>query len=436
MKRHESVILQFLACMALFLSFYPLIALYTAFDPAYSVLACLLQLGEVLLGGILGFFWGKMLEQKGFFPHWRRLLGCVCSLVVGTAAFLAAGLACGIPSRFGVLLLAAAAFILGEEAVFLPYQKIFHFYLFSLELILAAAVALLTAWLGLPYHPSVQVWVFLAVAALYAVLKNQWGFERQVRGSGNKAHLLPPGIRKKNLLWTFVFLLILGLLFTIRGCFVRLLEGISFSLPKHEAVPDVPMHSESWLPELDPSTIQASPAALALQMVFQYLIPATALYFLICYHRKLTDKMKNLWESFKSMLRQLFLQEKRAFRVQQNIYYSDEVEFTAAKRPEKRRNSGITKRRWRKEYETYRKKGGGYREGYRLTLLWFALQKKAPVPSQTPLEIYKATNAIMEEEGYLQATEGYDAVRYAEKEESAGQHRSLLKILEWMYSQL
>lgn len=437
MKKRETSILPLLSCMALFLSFYPLIALYTAFDPACSVFACLLQLAEVVLFGFVGFLVGKVLERKGYSPLWRRILGCGCALTAGFVAFFTAGIACGLSSRFGVLLLASVACILGEEAVFQPYQKIFHLFLFSLELFLAAAVALLTAWLELPYQAEVQVWVLLAVVALYAILKNQWGFERQVRGSGNKTHLLPVGIRKQNLYWMIGFLLFLVLLFATRGWLVWLLEHTVPSLPKHEALPVAPSQSESWLPELDPSTIQASQAALALQIVFQYMIPATALYLLVCYHRKLTEKMKRLWESLKGFLHRLFFREKRASKIRQNVYYSDEVEFMKAEKSEKRRKQGImTKRGWRKQYETFRRGGGGYREGYRLALLWFALKKKAPAPYQTPLEIYRATSSMIEEKGYLEATEGYDTVRYGEKEESDGQYQSLLRTLAWMYREL
>ena len=96
----------------------------------------------------------------------------------------------------------------------------------------------------------------------------------------------------------------------------------------------------------------------------------------------------------------------------------------------------MTKRSWRNQYELFRRGEGGYREGYRLALLWFALKKKAPTPDQTPLEIYRATSSMIEEKGYLEATEGYDTVRYAEQEESDEQYQNLLRTLAWMYREL
>lgn len=312
-----------------------------------------------------------------------------------------------------------------------PYDRILsHSLLFRFTVIQVAVIALL-AWQDKPIELSVSIYIALFVVFNYFVICNQSNLEALMERGSHGLEYLPRRIRSFNLSLVIGLYVFLAALFLFRreiGLFLTWLGNVLFqavaalfqflsqlfSGGEKEPVSPVAESVENniqFIPQNDYSDL--------INAILRICFAALFVWLIWYYRRQIWEGLRQIFEVLSEHIYRIFhpTAEKRE-KERESVDYFDEIITLPREKNSSYRYEERSLRRWRAAYRRYKKMKDGaekYREGYRLILVWLALQKNPQEKSRTPREIFSATNGQITVPSYREATGGYEDLRYGEE---------------------
>lgn len=456
-----------MACLAVFLTCYPLVLLANALSglPLERMWFCLAQQAVVCLCGMIGLCYGWLfrgLPSKLTFL--TRILLFFLSLGTGFGVFFLMwnnGHGVGILASATLSFLCCGAFFLGALFYELPYSRIYPLKLYIAGIVVNF-LALFFSWiLDLPVAQSVQVAVFLIVTAIFALLCNQSNIDFLMERRRHAMENLPKKIRRYNLRLLTTFMVVLLAVYLCRGWIAKGLLAVwrvarigivwlmrffawLTSLLYQEGV----QTEESPMPQQDMGLGAAESKPDYFTPILTVLLLFGLVYLLFRNRKKIWAALLQGIMAIRQGLHAFFTERRKGFiPVESGGEFIDDEELLSREiNPEnfRRQRSRSRQRQWRKEYRGYCKLPDStekYRMGWKLFTQALVLQGAELLPSDTPAEVWEKTGSIraLPVDSHLdeilageRVLQGYCDLRYGELSVSQEEQQLMNRLLERM----
>lgn len=432
--------LKWLATLAFFLVFYPILAWVNfIFVREFTLPSGLTQLLAVILCGLLG-YWAGWLFQNRLFQS-NHLLGNVvqyglCFLPVAVVSLLFSGSVLWLAIPLGIL--CSVSYLLGTTLVAKNYSDILtksllFTYIGTTLLLLLVVTLAQTDTVAIECNTSSLAAVFLVFLLVYGLVQNQGNIDYMMQRRKHRMEDLPKRIRYYNLFLVSLLLVLLVLGYVFRFQIADIFQA-GFDLFKaglSKLVAWLTRNQSSPAPAVTDS-LQANPQVNPLFDKSQFLQRNSyheylwiAIFILlvgaIVYNRHSLVKLGQ--RIVQTVQRLLFQRQQIHQHVVTNEYYQDKETLLSPQKAVGQKSRPFNFKNWRKQYKNYLKmppSSEKLRAGYRLILHWLSLKGFSPSPSATTLEIAEQAKTIISSDDYLPATFSYNKLRYGQSTDLSG----------------
>lgn len=420
--------LKYLACLACFLSLFPLIALANgAFSKSYSSIDCLLQLFYVVIIGFIGyafsFFFQNKRRKKPVPINLLFILTCI--IPVGITYYLLHSR--GIILSICMLIITLTAYILGGRIYYQGYGNMISNSLFFAVIIINICSIFILWKANKPYSVEQFIGVFLCISALFGLTNNQSNIDFLMQRRQHKFENLPQKIRFYNIKLMLVIFGIILFCFILRNWIVT---GIYWILDALREIIRFIFYLINLIASLfQTESLDEEPVAEAAQQLlpvekiennsFDWL----TLLFIVALIVLLFNKRKQILRFIINAAQKIIGLIKRLLNksyeikkpITDNEYYYDNEEFIKPDDILNQKKSKGDLKQWRKSCKSFYKMNNStekFRIGFGLVISGLKLKGIKIDKSQTTNEILEMSRNTIQNESYSIATDGYNSIRY------------------------
>ncbi len=428
--KNRSKLISFLklpAVIAANLILFPFICgLYWEFGHA-DITLCFRALIIAELSGVFGLYTSLILDKVLLktIPIWRKGILLILLILFGVLGALV--MKGGFALQFLSGLFSALAFLQGARNAPKGYtflaKQIYLSTAIGANVAVGLIIAVINAFNKTSYDYYPMATVLLIFVILYAICENQASIDKMMARRGYEAGAFPPKVRRYSLYLTFLLaaLLIGGyllrkqigwvvnlLLQIVKWPFIKLIDWFSnlsfYVRPVREEDKPLMLSGEEG-------------TDFAWVLILLCVIAVAVLIFLN--RREIIRFFRRLINRIKEWVSALFQLKEKKEKQGQEPEYTDRVETIMEKKKTSLSLPGAKKRRWKRAYKEYLKMDKGeirVRKGFSLLRQGMALRGVKAPKNQTPSEFLQICRKILQEEKFPMAIEGYNIVRYAERQ--------------------